>query len=380
MGRWVARVASWWQDSARGPGAHQIPQSAAGAPLSGVIRGVDSVASKHLKSRSGCCLMSVVLAHYLHDLNPYVIRFTETFGVRWYGLAYVLGFVVVYLVIKRITERGWCMLKPHEVADFVTYGALLGVLVGGRLGYMVLHDTENFLRAPWIFFQINKGGMASHGGILGLTIYIFAYARFKGYRTLNLGDAMVIPATLGLFFGRLANFINGELFGRPASVPWAVKFPTEIHHSSFDPAARAQLDGFGALPMASHELMQRAAADPALREALESVLNPRHPSQIYQALMEGLLLFVILLLLRTRVRRLPEGLLTAVFFGGYSVLRIIGEMFREPDSGTALVFGVMSNNQFYTLFLLLVTIGFALAARRNARLGRFTGPGHPAAG
>lgn len=319
--------------------------------------------------------MGGVLAHYLHDINPYVIRFTESFGVRWYGLAYVLAFVVVYMGIKRLSQRGWCMLKPDEVADFVTYGALLGVLVGGRLGYMVLHDTENFLRAPWIFFQINKGGMASHGGIAGLTIYIFAYARLKGYRPLNLGDAMVIPAALGLFFGRIANFINGELFGRPATVPWAVKFPGEIHHSSFDPAARAQLDGFGALPLGSYELMQRAAADPALREALEAVLNPRHPSQIYQALMEGLLLFVILLLLRTRVPRLPEGLLTAVFFGGYSVLRIVGEVFREPDSGTALVFGVMSNNQFFTLFLLLVTVGFVLAAKRSARLGRFTGPG-----
>lgn len=315
-----------------------------------------------------------VLAHYLHDLNPFVIRFTDAFGVRWYGLAYVFAFVVVYFGVKRLSERGWCMLKPTEVADFVTFAALLGVMVGGRLGYMLLHDTENFLRSPWIFFQINKGGMASHGGIAGLTVYIFAYARWKGYRAMNLGDAIVIPACLGLFFGRIANFINGELFGRVASVPWAVKFPAEIHHSTFDPASRAQLDPFGPLPLGSYELMQKAAADPAFAAALESALNPRHPSQIYQALMEGLLLFLILLVLRTRVPRLPEGSLTAVFFGGYAVLRIIGEVFREPDSGTALVFGIMSNNQFFTLFLLLIAVGFTLAALRSARLGRFTGP------
>ena len=168
------------------------------------------------------------LAYFVHDLSPYLIHFGGVFGLRWYGIAYLAGFAVGILLYRRLATLGYSDLRPSQVTDFITMGALIGVLLGGRLGYMLFYDWDHFIHDPLIFFRVWEGGMASHGGIVALTLFTFWYARRHHLSWRNLGDNLVVVAPVGLFFGRCANFINGELYGRIAHVWWAVQFPKEI--------------------------------------------------------------------------------------------------------------------------------------------------------
>ena len=213
--------------------------------------------------------------------------------------------------------------------------------------------------------------MASHGAIAGIALFLFVYARIKNYSWTNLGDHVVVVAPLGIAFGRLANFINGELFGTKTDVAWAVKFPSEVHHSSYlAPTPDVALsDGLiEQLPLQSHAIYSAAESGGYLPQ-LEAALNPRHPSQLYQMLLEGLLLFAILLAIRLAFKRLPNGLLTGVFFLGYAGLRIVGEVFREPDSFVGRPFFGMSKGQFYSLFMVLAGVAFLVFAFWNWKRG-----------
>ena len=293
----------------------------------------------------------MLLAYYIHDLSPFLIQFGGI-GLRWYGLAYLAGFVVGILLYRRLAVQGYSDLRPDQVSDFITMGALFGVLLGGRLGYMLFYDAAGFFHDPLIFFRVWEGGMASHGGILGLVLYTAWYARRHCLSFRNLGDNLVVVAPVGLFFGRCANFINGELYGRMTNAVWAVQFPKEILFYSPDHLDRllaktTVIDPSFATP---EGVISGVARSLSLREVLAVEIAPRYPSQLVEAVLEGGLLFLLLWTLRTRVR-LPDGALTGIFFIAYAGVRILGECFREPD---APLTGALTRGQFLSLFMIVI--------------------------
>ncbi|CAN5170247.1 hypothetical protein BH23VER1_BH23VER1_14420 [soil metagenome] len=314
-----------------------------------------------------------LLGYYVHDLSPFLLRFPGGFGIRWYGLAYVLGFFLGFLLLRHLARRNLSQLKPEQVSDFVTFAALFGVLLGGRLGYMLLYDFDKFSANPLHFFNVLGGGMASHGGIAGLAVFSYFYARKHRLSWLGLGDDLVVAAPIGLFLGRCANFINGELYGRITTVPWAIIFPDSLREENsvtggspykmWDELRAASPDlASPENPANSVALVSEAVRhSPEVREILASYLAPRHPSQIYEALLEGLALFLILLILRLRVKNLPHGLLTGLFFLLYAVFRIFAEAFRQPDIGQSAILG-LTRGQFYSTFMIAIGIIFLTVA------------------
>jgi phosphatidylglycerol:prolipoprotein diacylglycerol transferase len=304
-------------------------------------------------------------SYYLHDLSPKILSLPGGFGLHWYGLAYVLGFYLTYKVMHELAKRGLSEIKQEETADFITMVALFGVVLGGRLGYMLFYQFDEFIRAPWIFFLLNQGGMASHGGIAGVVIFTWWYARGRRISWTGLGDTLVCGAPLGVFLGRIANFINGELFGRVTTVPWAVKFPTELHHEDYLHQGGQHVP---VPPQLTHspEIIHWFELNGGGREELAGLLHPRHPSQIYEAFGEGLFITVILLWLRVRYPRLPKGMLTALFFLLYAGARISLENVRQPDDGANPILG-MTKGQFLSLFLVLVGLAFLAHALLRGR-------------
>ena len=194
---------------------------------------------------------------------------------------------------------------------------IIGVLAGGRLGYMLLYDLEAFLANPLLVFRVDQGGMASHGGFVGVSIALLWYARKQKCDFLELGDVVVTLAPLGLMLGRIANFINGELWGRVTTVSWAVIFPDS--------------------PKNYNVALQKYGAE------------PRHPSQLYEAVLEGGLILAYVQW-RFWCKRPSAGQLGGEFLIGYGIMRILGEMFREPDAD--LILG-LSRGQFYSIFMIL---------------------------
>lgn len=304
---------------------------------------------------------SPLLAYYLHNLSPYV--FGERFLVRWYGLAYVLGFYCCYLMLVHLAKKGYSELKAEQAGDFITYLALFGVVLGGRVGYMLLYNFDGLLKEPLSMVKIWDGGMASHGGIAGIALFTLYWSWKHKISWTGLGDNIVVGAPIGIFFGRLANFINGELYGRITDVSWAMKFPTEVHNNDFAPAVDTSLN-YAALPQHSNEIIAAVKTLPNGMQELEAILHPRHPSQLYEAALEGLLLTVVLYLVRTRVKNLPNGVLTGLFFIMYAIVRIFGENFREPDS--SLIMGI-TKGQFYSLFMILIGLAFLASAMFRKR-------------
>ena len=302
-----------------------------------------------------------MLAYYVHDLSPFLLRFGGNFGLRWYGLAYVAAFIFGILIVRRLSRLGYCDIPVEGVSDFIIGCALFGVLLGGRLGYMLFYDLENFLQNPLVFFRIMDGGMSAHGGMLGVTLYTLWYSHKYRISWRNMGDNLVVAAPIGLCLGRLANFINGELYGRASTVPWAVQFPKELYEASAENVRQVLVQAAAINPSwtSVESVVENVRHSSALRDILAGALWPRHPSQLYEAALEGILLFAILWIFRTRFR-LPNGVLTGIFFVGYAVLRMIAELFREPD---APLTGPLTRGQFLSLFLLAIGLGFFISAR-----------------
>jgi phosphatidylglycerol---prolipoprotein diacylglyceryl transferase len=304
------------------------------------------------------------LAYYVHHLNPFLIRFNDQFGIRWYGVAYLCGFVAAFYLLKWLARKGYGSLAEGQVPDFTFYAALFGVLVGGRLGYVIFYRPEMLIADPLGILRVWDGGMASHGGILGLLIFSWVYARRHQISWTGIGDNLVAVAPLGLLFGRIANFVNGELWGHPTHVPWAVQFPSELLDNANQ--AQAAIDQCSALnpnldPVAA--IIDAARTNPQVREILSHILTPRHPSQLYEASLEGVLLFVCLITVRLRFRK-PDGLTTGCFFLLYPIMRIIGEIFRVPD---APLTGPFTRGQFLSLFMFLIAFLFFWHAWRMHR-------------
>jgi phosphatidylglycerol:prolipoprotein diacylglycerol transferase len=346
-----------------------------------------------------------VFATYVHNLDPVIVWIWRGVALRWYGLAYLLGFVVGFLLLRHLARRRLWVMAPEKTADFIAAAALFGVFLGGRLGYVLFYylPKEGFaalMADPLLVFRVWEGGMASHGGILGLVIFTWFYARKEKVSWTGLGDGLCVVAPVGLFFGRMANFINGELYGRVANgVSWAVKFPVALiddrapESLRFDAAAaalakvepglgaayqtleagRMTLDaGMGANEylVARGEMFEKILVanrhSGVVSDTLGNFLEPRHPSQLYEGLLEGLGLFAILWLVRLRFPQAPNGLLTGLFFGFYAGFRIFAEYFREPDA--ALV-GPLTKGQFLSLFMLLFAAGFLIYAWKQRGVG-----------
>ncbi len=258
--------------------------------------------------------MSAFLAFWVHDLSPFAFRFSETFGIRYYGLAYIAGFAAAWWLLARYSARRLTPLNASQLGDLIT-ALVIGVLVGGRLGYFVFYEPEVVLRDPLTLLKVWDGGMASHGGFIGVAAALWWVARATRLPWRHLADIIVSVAPAGLLFGRIANFINGELWGKPTRVPWAVIFPAS------------------------------EAPDTPLH-----LMLPRHPSQLYAAALEGLVLLVFMQLLvwKTSLLRQSPGRISGWFLIGYALMRTVSELFREPDA--SLILG-LSRGTFYSVFV-----------------------------
>jgi phosphatidylglycerol:prolipoprotein diacylglycerol transferase len=300
-----------------------------------------------------------VLGYYLVDFDPFIFRLWDNVGPRWYGLAYVLAFIFAYWLYRWLARRGYADLSPEKVSDFILGAAIFGVLLGGRLGYVFFYKPE-MLREPLSILRVWEGGMSSHGGMFGLLAFTFYYAWRHGMSWPNLGDNLVVTAPIGLFFGRCANFINGELYGRVANVSWAMQFPKELFDNA-EEANRAIISCKQIDPSlnSTDAIVSTVHSQPQVKEILRTILTPRHPSQLYEAFCEGIVLFAILWLVRTGMRQ-PNGVLTGLFFVCYAILRIIVEYFREPD---ATLIGPFTRGQFFSFFLIAIGIAFIIAAK-----------------
>ena len=320
-------------------------------------------------------------AAYVHHIDPFLIRFSDGFGIRWYGLSYLVGFYIAYLIISWMGRRGLSPLNPALASDFV-FTAALGTVIGGRLGYCVFYAPNlltQFTPNPpfWGVLAINQGGMASHGGIIGIIVACILFGKKHGITIPHLLDLTTLGGSVGIFFGRIANFINGELVGRPCSpdLPWAVKFPQDILLWNLEKLRSLSQTAslVGVEPTRWYNSLESARTDPAaqqfventiniiitkiqagdiaLRTSIRSVLVDRHPSQLYEALGEGAFVFVVLFLL-WRLPRKP-GVITGAFFVTYAVVRVLGEQFRMPDPQIGFQILGLTRGQILSLFMLM---------------------------
>lgn len=298
----------------------------------------------------------------VHDLNPFIFKITENFGPRWYGFSYLLGFLCAYLMIKWLVRRQSSELNSELVSDFITYAAF-GTLIGGRLGYCLFYDQSLFwsFRSAvpfWGVLAVNEGGMASHGGIIGIVTGCFLFARKHRLNPIYLLDLVAIAGPIGVIFGRIANFINGELVGRiaPEDFPYGVRFPSDILNwptyepdrlstlstvvekvgvqsskwlelmGSFKSNVQSRDEVYSALYSIINKIQN---GDTVLRDALGPLLDYRYPSQLFAGLTEGVFTFLILFFLARKTRR--PGFIAGSFIICYAIMRIINEMFRAPD-------------------------------------------------
>lgn len=340
----------------------------------------------------------------VHDLSPFLWRISGEFGIRWYGLAYMTGFVLSYYLLIWMAKRQKYELQPAQVGDLVTFGAI-GILAGGRLGYCVFYSPELFLQFKssfpfWGVFAVNEGGMSSHGGMIGLVIACFVFGIKYGVSRLHLFDLVSLCGPVGIFFGRIANFINGELVGRPvdSQFPLAVKFPSDIilwpsHEISKLPGLSTvveKIPGLSSdkwLEMSAKYSLDSEARDyiqngiyqiidaiqsgnAAAKEAIAPLLISRHPSQLYAAFGEGILLFLVLFIFWYKPRK--PGVVGALFLVFYAFVRISDEFFRMPDVQIGYELFGLTRGQWLSTVMILV--GLILAWLWN-RHGSITVPG-----
>jgi phosphatidylglycerol---prolipoprotein diacylglyceryl transferase len=239
-------------------------------------------------------------------INPVLIKLGP-FQVGWYGLMYVFGFIASYLLVRYQMKKKSFGISGQEVENLLVY-LMLGLIIGGRLGYVLFYDLPLYLKAPLEIFAIWHGGMSFHGGLLGVLIVgiVFSWRHKKSFW--KIADLFIVTAPIGLGLGRIGNFINGELYGRETHVPWGMIFPNG-----------------GPLP--------------------------RHPSQLYESALEGGCLFVILWILKDK--KLPSGGLLAVFLFVYGIFRFFVEFFREPDPQLGFILGPLTMGQLLSSLMII---------------------------
>jgi phosphatidylglycerol:prolipoprotein diacylglycerol transferase len=273
------------------------------------------------------------MTHWVHNLSPFLVRFGEDFGIRYYGVAYLLAFAIAYGLLAAYERAGRIKLGAEGRLDLI-FALVVGVMVGGRLGYFILYHPGELLN-PSVILRVWEGGMSSHGGFAGVLVAGWWFARKNKIPITRLADIVATLAPPGFLLGRVANFINGELWGKTTDVPWAVIFP---------------------------------ASAPGVPVHL---IEPRHPSQLYQAFAEGLILLIY-----TQVRfwkakpPLPNGRLCGEFLVGYAIARVAMEFFREPDAGVSLILG-LNRGAFYSLAVFAAGVALILSSgtHRGTRAG-----------
>ncbi len=224
------------------------------------------------------------------QFDPVIVQLGPL-AIRWYALAYIVGLVIGWRLVRRWVQTPPAVATPLQVDDFLTW-ATLGVVFGGRLGYVLFYQPHLFVTNPLAILAVWEGGMSFHGGMIGVSVAVLLFCRRNAIPLWSFADRIAVVAPIGLGLGRVANFINGELWGRPAPdwLPWAMIFP-------------------------------------------RGGMEPRHPSQLYQALLEGVVLFLaVFLASRNAAIRARAGMVTGIFLTGYALARIVGEFFREPDA------------------------------------------------
>ncbi|MCB0411426.1 MAG: prolipoprotein diacylglyceryl transferase [Bdellovibrionales bacterium] len=359
-------------------------------------------------------------SYYVHDIDPFAIQFPDSWvhylgnfpdglGIRWYGLAYLAGFILGLWLVRMMIRKGTTPLTENQLFDFVTYVAI-GVLAGGRIGYCIFYSpdliTEFGGAFPyWGVLKVHQGGMASHGGMLGVMLAVFIFARKHKFPFWHLLDLTVFGGALGFFFGRIANFINGELYGREihSHVPWAVQFPNEMYLWGQDKLSRIvelgpAVEKLGEVKTAYGETLKFSSdtwkglvsnyrtdmgsrraveviieklikatqsGNEAVREALSHVLTPRHPSQLYQSFLEGLLVFLILAFIWRKPRK--PGVIASCFGIFYCIARIIGEEFRMPDAQIGFQALGLTRGQWLSIALMLVAIVVLFIKQRSTK-------------
>ena len=287
------------------------------------------------------------------EISPEIVSVTlfgMEFALRWYALAYIAGIVIGWRIVAAAARRpalwpgGTAPMQPKDVEDLLTW-VILGVILGGRLGYVVFYQPGYYLSNPGQILQVWEGGMAFHGGLLGVVLAVILFSRAREINWVSVADALCMVTPVGLLLGRIANFINAELWGRPTDLPWGVIFP----------GAAAQ-DCAGVAGLCA-----------------------RHPSQLYEAALEGLILGAVLLWLgwRRGALRLP-GTLTGLFFAGYGIGRFLVEFVRQPDAQfvspgnpLGLAFHIdgygITMGQALSLPMIAFGLGMVLWARRRGR-------------
>ncbi len=251
------------------------------------------------------------------------------FAIRWYALAYILGILLGWMYARAIirNERYWGGRAPMTLLDFDDFilWVTLGIILGGRLGYVLFYNPAHFATHPLEVLQVWNGGMSFHGGFTGCVVAVILFARHRGIPILSLGDVTCAVGPIGLLLGRIANFINGELWGRVTDAPWAMVFP-----------------GGGPIP--------------------------RHPSQLYEAALEGVVLLgVLALLMRGGALKRP-GFILGAFAICYAIARSICELFREPDAQLGFIWGNLTMGMVLSVPLMLAGIGFIAYAMRHPPL------------
>lgn len=244
------------------------------------------------------------------NISPEIIKIGPL-SIRWYGLMYLIGFICSYFIVKREINRRGLKVEKDFLENLYFY-LILGLLVGARVGYVIFYNLPYYLQHPLEIFAIWHGGMSFHGGLIGVILSAWIFTKIKKFDFFALTDMLVISAPIGIGLGRIGNFINGELYGRPTNVPWAMIFP-------------------------------------------EGGPLPRHPSQLYEAGLEGALLFVILWFLKDKFSR--SGIISSLFLILYGIFRFFIEFFREPDPQIGYILGVFTMGQILCGIMILSGLG-----------------------
>jgi phosphatidylglycerol:prolipoprotein diacylglycerol transferase len=279
--------------------------------------------------------MMTIWAIPFPDIDPVAVQIGPI-AIKWYGLAYLSGLLLGWLYIRRLLSQTklWAddrpPFLPQKVDDLLIY-MVAGVLIGGRLGFVLFYEPSYYLENPLDIFAVWKGGMAFHGGLFGSGVAIWIFSRRNGINPWSTSDLCTATVPIGIFFGRIANFINGELFGRPTDAPWGMVFPeARLHYPDVEPTAR-------------------------------------HPSQLYEAMLEGLLLFIVLRILTHYYGALKRpGLVSGTFLVGYALARSTAELFREPHFAHSLNIEPLTVGIAYSIPMLLLGLFVIYFARTQS--------------
>lgn len=357
----------------------------------------------------------LLLADWVHNLSPFALRISGGFGLRWYGLAYLLGFLIAWIILKKLATKNQLRVPAHHITDLMLW-LVLGVIVGGRLGYVLIYQPSLLISfGPdfpfWGALRLNQGGMASHGGLVGVIAAAFFFARRHKTSGFHILDCLALVAPIGLMLGRIANFVNGELLGRIVAQRnepgpwWSIRYPQELIERAgelppLDPAQTAHLEELivradaalagvpgGPYGAAADQRVVQTLSDPTidilpgypllieaiqqghdrLANELAPLLTARHPSQLYQAVCEGPFVLAAVWSCWLLGHRKP-GQTGAMFLISYGIGRIATEFFRLPDAHlrTARILG-LSRGQWLSASMIVAGILLITWANRATR-------------